>query len=311
MQRRVTTIGVQSSLHTTVWLGETLSEGQSGMTESRAVLITGCSTGIGRATALHLHKAGWPVYATARRLETLDELAKAGMKTLQLDVTDEDSMNLAVKRVIDDHGAVGVLVNNAGSAVYGSVEDVPLETARASFEANLWGALRLSQLVLPGMRAQKNGRIINVSSILGKFSPPGGAIYNASKHALEAYSDSMRLELAPFGVKVALIEPGTVKTEFYTNSMMLFAGPPDTVYADFYTKLAESAIEIHEGKGRAGSRMISPEQVAAVIEKAMTAPKPKARYVVGSLGRAVLTSRKYMSDAIFDRFVVLGSFPHP
>lgn len=281
------------------------------MSESRAVLITGCSTGTGRATALHMHKAGWPVYATARNVEKLDELAKAGIKTLQLDVTDEDSMSLAVKRIVDDHGAVGVLINNAGSATYGSVEDVPLETARASFEANLWGALRLAQLVLPGMRAQKNGRIINVSSLLGKFSPPGGAIYHASKHALEAYTDSLRLEVAPYGVKVALVEPGTVKTEFFTNSMMLFAGPPDTVYADFYTRLANGAIELHEGKGLAGRLMNTPEQVAAVIEKAVNAPKPKARYMVGMLTRLVLNSRRIMPDAMFDRLVVLGQFPRP
>lgn len=280
------------------------------MTESRAVLITGCSTGIGRATALRLHKAGLPVYASARRLETLDELGKMGINTLHLDVTDEDSMNLAVKRIVDDHGAVGTLINNAGSAVYGAVEDVPLETARGSFEANLWGALRLSQLVLPGMRAQKNGRIVNVSSIFGKFATPGGAIYHAAKHALEAYSDAMRLELAPFGVKVSLIEPGTVKTEFYSNMMMLFAGPPDTVYADFYTDLANYAIEIHEGKGFAGRAAITADQVAAVIEKAATTAKPKARYVAGTLGRGVLNLRRYLPEPMFDGFV-RRQFPTP
>jgi NAD(P)-dependent dehydrogenase (short-subunit alcohol dehydrogenase family) len=280
------------------------------MTESRAVLITGCSTGIGRATALRLHQAGLPVYASARRLETMDELAKKGIKTLQLDVTDETSMTLAVKRIVDEHGAVGVLVNNAGSAVYGAVEDVPLDTARASFESNLWGALRLSQLVLPGMRAQKSGRIVNVSSIFGKFSTPGGAIYMASKHALEAYSDAMRLELAPFGVKVSLIEPGTVKTEFYTSMMMLFAGPPDTVYADFYGDLANYAIAIHEGKGTAGRAAITPDQVAAVIEKAVKSSRPKARYTAGMLARGLLSLRRYMPDPLFDGFV-RSQFPVP
>jgi short-subunit dehydrogenase len=280
------------------------------MTQSRAVLITGCSTGIGRATALRLHQAGLPVYATARRLETLDELAAKGINTLQLDVTDENSMTLAVKRIADEQGAVGILINNAGSAVYGAVEDVPLDTARASFEANLWGALRLSQLVLPGMRAQKSGRIINVSSIFGKFSTPGGAIYMAAKHALESYSDAMRLELAPFGVKVSLIEPGTVKTEFYTNMMMLFAGPPDTVYADFYNDLANYAIEIHEGKGTAGRSMISADKVAEAIETAATSARPKARYAVGTLAKGLLGMRRYMPDGMFDRFV-RSQFPTP
>jgi NAD(P)-dependent dehydrogenase (short-subunit alcohol dehydrogenase family) len=280
------------------------------MTESRAVLITGCSTGIGRATALRLHQAGLPVYASARRLDTMDELAAKGIKTLQLDVTDETSMTLAVKRITDEHGAVGTLINNAGSAVYGAVEDVPLDTARASFESNLWGALRLTQLVLPGMRAQRNGRIVNVSSIFGKFSAPGGAIYMASKHALEAYSDAMRLELAPFGVKVSLIEPGTVKTEFYTSMMMLFAGPPDTVYADFYNDLANYAVQIHEGKGTAGKAMITPDAVAAVIEKAATSARPKARYTAGTLARGLLMLRRYMPDPMFDRFV-RSQFPTP
>lgn len=280
------------------------------MTPSPVWLITGCSTGIGRATALRLHQAGLPVYASARRLETLDELAAKGINTLQLDVTDENSMTLAVKRIVDERGAVGTLINNAGSAVYGSVEDVSLDTARASFESNLWGALRLSQLVLPGMRAQKSGRIVNVSSIFGRFATPGGAIYMASKHALEAYSDAMRLEVAKFGVKVSLIEPGTVKTEFYTNMMMLFAGPPDTVYADFYNDLANYAIAIHEGKGTAGRAMIPADQVATVIEKAVTSLRPKARYAVGTLARGLLSLRRYMPDPMFDRFV-RSQFPTP
>lgn len=280
------------------------------MTESRAVLITGCSTGIGRATALRLHKAGLPVYATARRLETLEELAGAGMTTLQLDVTDENSMSLAVKRIADEHGAVGTLINNAGNAVYGAVEDVALDTARSSFETNLWGAVRLSQLVIPGMRAQKSGRIVNISSIFGKFSPPGSAIYNAAKHAVEAYSDAMRLELAPFGVKVSLVEPGPVRSEFFATSMMLFAGSQEPVYADFYTALANQAIELHEGKGRIGGMMVTTDQVAAVIEKAATSANPKARYSAGRLSRGMLTLRRFMPDTMFDR-VVRSQFPHP
>jgi NAD(P)-dependent dehydrogenase (short-subunit alcohol dehydrogenase family) len=280
------------------------------MTESRAVLVTGCSTGIGRATALRLHRAGLPVYATARRPETIEDLAATGLTALPLDVTDEDSMSLAVKRITDDHGAVGILVNNAGTGVYGSVEDVPLDTARSSFETNLWGALRLSQLVLPGMRAQASGRIINVSSVLGRFSPPGGAIYHATKHAMEAYSDSMRLELAQFGVRVSLIEPAAVKTDFFSTVVMQFAGPPDTPYADFYTKLANFAIDTHEGKGMAGRTILTPAKVAAAIERAATAPRPKARYVVGTLGHGAMLMRRYLPDSLFDRFV-RGQFPSP
>ena len=168
---------------------------------SRAVLITGCSSGIGRAAAVRLHDAGLPVFATARDTGSLTDLAAAGIRTLQLDVTDEESTASAVKQVVEEYGAVGALINNAGSGVHGAVEDVSLATTRALFETNVFSALRLIQLVLPGMREQGAGRIVNISSLLGRFSPPGGGLYHATKHALEAYSESLRSEVAPFGVR--------------------------------------------------------------------------------------------------------------
>jgi NAD(P)-dependent dehydrogenase (short-subunit alcohol dehydrogenase family) len=282
----------------------------AGMSVSRAVLISGCSSGIGRATAIRLHRAGLPVYATARRPETLDALTAEGITTLALDVTDEESMTIAVKRVIDDHGAVGVLVNNAGSGVYGSVEDVPLERARASFEANVFGLVRLTQLVLPGMREQGYGRIVNMSSILGRFSPPGGGLYHATKHAVEAYSDSLRLEVAGYGVRVSLIEAATVRTEFFSNSINQFAGPPGTPYADFYTTLATWAIEVAQGNLTAGRFAVPPEKIAATIERAVLAARPRSRYVVGILGRGALMMRRCLPDPMFDRFV-RKQFPAP
>lgn len=281
------------------------------MTISRAVLVTGCSTGIGLAVASRLHRAGLPVYATARRVETLAALADEGVTALHLDVTDEESMTSAVKRVIDDHGAVGALVNNAGTGIYGAVEDVPLETVRASLETNVVGAIGLTQLVLPGMRAQGAGRIVNVSSILGRFSPPGGGLYQATKHALEAYSDALRLEVARFGVHVSVIEPTVVSgTEFFTTSINQFAGPPDTDYANFYNDLATWAIEVAQGKRPAGRLAVPPEKVAATIERAITAPRPKARYKVGLLAHGSLALRRYLPDAMFDRFI-RSQFPAP
>jgi short-subunit dehydrogenase len=280
------------------------------MSVSRAVLITGCSTGIGRATALHLHRTGLPVYATARRPETLEALAAEGIKTLALDVTDEESMTIAVKRVADDHGAVGVLINNAGSGVYGAVEDVPLDRARASFETNVFGALRMTQLVLSGMRAQEYGRIVNVSSVFGRFSPPGGALYHATKHAVEAYSDALRLEVAKYGVAVSVIEPATVRTEFFANSINQFAGPPGTPYADFYADLATWAIDVAQGKTLPGRTAVTADKVAEVIERAITAAKPRARYTVGPMARGLLTLRRYLPDSVFDKFVRSG-FPAP
>lgn len=280
------------------------------MTTSRAVLITGCSTGIGRATALRLYHAGLPIYATARNPESLAPLAAKGINILALDVTDEQSMASAVKQVVDRHGAVGVLVNNAGSGVYGAVEDVPLERVRASFETNVFGMIRLTQLVLPGMREQRAGRIVNISSILGRFSPPGGGLYNASKHAVEAYSDALRLEVAKFGVQVSMIEPATVRTEFFTTAMMQFAGPSGTPYEDFYTTLANWAIKVHEGQNMAGRFALPPERVAEAVALAATARRPRARYPVGMLSRSALGMRRYLPDRLFDVFV-RRQFPSP
>jgi NAD(P)-dependent dehydrogenase (short-subunit alcohol dehydrogenase family) len=216
----------------------------------------------------------------------------------------------AVKQITEDHGAVGTLVNNAGSGVYGSVEDVPLETARASFETNVFGAIRLTQLVVPGMRAQGHGRIVNVSSVLGRFSPPGGGLYQATKHAIEAYSDALRLEVAPFGIRVCVIEPAVVRTDFFATAMNQFAGSPGPAYADFYTDLANWAIDVAQGHRAAGRFAASPERIAEVIESASTATRPRARYQVGALARSSLFMRRYLPDTLFDRFL-RSQFPAP
>jgi NAD(P)-dependent dehydrogenase (short-subunit alcohol dehydrogenase family) len=280
------------------------------MAPSRATLITGCSSGIGRAAALRLHRAGLPVYATGRDPGALAPLAELGIRTLRLDVTDEASADAVVKRIVEDHGAVGVLVNNAGSGVHGAVEEVALDSVRASFETNLFGALRLTQMVLPGMREQGAGRIVNISSILGRFSPPGGALYHATKHAMEAYSDSLRLEVAQFGVRVSLIEPATVRTQFFATALTQFAGHPESPYQEFYDNLATWAIAVHEGRTTAGRLAVPPEKVAAAIERAVNSRRPKARYPVGPLARAALTTRRLLPDAAFDTFVA-RQFPTP
>jgi len=280
------------------------------MAVSRAVLITGCSSGIGRAAALRLHRAGLPVFASGRDAGALAELEASGIRTLRLDVTDEESAAAAVKLIEQEHGAVGTLVNNAGTGVYAAVEDVPLETARASFELNVFGVLRLTQLVLPGMREQGAGRIVNVSSILGRFSPPGGGLYQATKHAMEAYSDALRLEVAPFGVRVAMIEPAAVRTRFFETAIMQFAGAPDSAYQAFHDKLATWAIDVHEGRTTVGKFAVSPEKVAATIEHAVLARRPKARYPVGPLARGALVARRLLPDTAFDKFVA-RQFPSP
>ena len=192
------------------------------------VLITGCSSGIGRATALSLHEAGLTVYASARNVESLADLADMGIQTLRLDVTDEESMAAAVTAVEADAGSVGVLINNAGYGLYGPVEQQPMSEVRRQFETNFFGLVRLTQLVLPGMRRARRGRIVNVSSMGGRTTLPGGAFYHASKHAVEAFSDALRMEVAQFGIDVVLIEPGPVKTPWndVAAASMSTAGQP-------------------------------------------------------------------------------------
>src|SRR5438128_10389164 len=169
---------------------------------SKAVLITGCSTGIGRATAEHLAGKGWTVYATARRPESIADLEAKGCKLLALDVNDEASMAAAVSAVEQAEGAVGVLVNNAGYSQSGAIEEVPLEQVRRQFETNVFGLVRMCQLVLPGMRRQSWGKIVNVSSMGGRLVFPGGGFYHATKFSVEAISDALRFEVAGFGVDV-------------------------------------------------------------------------------------------------------------
>jgi NAD(P)-dependent dehydrogenase (short-subunit alcohol dehydrogenase family) len=270
------------------------------MTPSRAVLVTGCSSGIGRAAALRLHRAGLPVYATARRPETLGELADAGIPTLPLDVTDEDSMRAAVQRVEDDHGAAGVLVNNAGYALQGPVEEAALDDVRQQFETNVFGLVRLTQLVLPKMRGQAWGRVVNVSSMGGRLTFPGGAFYHASKHAVEAVSDALRLEVAPFGVRVVLVEPGPVRTEFGHTAVATIAGL-DGPYARFRDALADRYAQAYEA--RRASLVSSPEDVAATIERAVRAARPRARYPVGPVARGLLGLRRALPDRAFDAFL--------
>ena len=176
------------------------------------VLITGCSTGIGRATAERLAERGMTVYATARRLESIEDLRAAGCRTLALDVTDEESMRAGVAAVEEAEGSVGALVNNAGYSQSGAVETIPMDELRRQFETNVFGLVRMCQLVLPGMRRQGRGRIVNISSIGGKLVFPGGGIYHGTKHAVEGISDALRFEVKEFGVDVVIVEPGLIRT---------------------------------------------------------------------------------------------------
>lgn len=271
---------------------------------SQAVLITGCSSGIGRATALDLVKRGLPVWASARRVETLDPLAEAGCQVLQLDVTDEQSRVRAVKTVEAEHGAVGTLINNAGYAQGGPLEEVPLEQVRQQFETNVFGTLRMCQLVLPAMRQQGSGRIINMGSAAGLIGSPGASVYGMTKWALENLSDSLRYEVRRFGVEVVLMEPGGVLTNFAnveTNSWPMTDGP--------YTRFRENVHASMSRYFKEGSRVVSkPEVVADAITRAATARKPKTRYKIGVAPRLMPFLYRALPNRWWDGFMA-GQFP--
>jgi NAD(P)-dependent dehydrogenase (short-subunit alcohol dehydrogenase family) len=281
------------------------------MTEvSRAVLITGCSSGIGHETAKHLAANGWTVYASARRPESIADLEAAGCRTLALDVTDEDSMTAAIAAVEEAEGAVGVLVNNAGYSQSGAVETVSLDQLRAQFETNVFGLVRMCQLALPGMRRQGWGRIVNVSSMGGRLTFPGGGAYHATKHAVEALSDALRFEVRGFGVDVVVIEPGLIKTSFGQTAAGSITGPADEddPYARFNAEVASATAGVYEGPlARLGG---GPETVARAIERAITARRPKTRYKVTPSARLALAQRRLLTDRAWDA-VLRVQFPTP
>lgn len=263
---------------------------------TKTALVTGASSGIGEATALKLQELGYVVYGAARRTERLQKLAGAGVRPLAIDVTDDASMQAAITRIVDETGRIDVLVNNAGYGSYGALEDVPLDEGRDQFEVNVFGAMRLIQLVLPQMRAQRSGRIVNITSMGGKLYTPLGGWYHGSKFALEALSDCLRLEVKPFGIDVVVIEPGGIQTEWGG----IAAGHVEkTSGGGAYA--AQAAAVASSLRSEANSTRNSPPSVIAnAIGKAVTARKPKTRYVAGFGARPLLFVRRHASDRVFD-----------
>lgn len=283
---------------------------------SRVVLITGCSSGIGRATVQSFAATGSTVYATARDVASLEGLGHT-VQARALDVLDEGSMRTVVEEIGELHGAVDILVNNAGYGLQAPIETADMVDIRRQFETNVFGLVRLTQLVLPGMRRASRGRIINVSSMAGRFTLPGGGFYHASKHAVEAISDALRLEVAPFDILVALVEPGPVLTEFGVTAVnTMRPGDSDTrvdpssvdPYDDFMHRVAATYAGAYDGSR--SSLASSAADVAEVILKAATARRPRARYVVGPVARALVTARRVLPDRAFDA-LVRSQFPTP
>lgn len=264
---------------------------------ARVALVTGASSGIGEATVERLLAQGFIVYAGARRVDRMAGIEQRGAHTLSLDVTDDQSMTDAVAQILTERNRIDVLVNNAGYGSYGSIEEVPLEEARRQFEVNVFGLARLTQLVLPAMRERKSGRIINVSSIGGRIYEPLGAWYHATKFAVEGLSDSLRLEVAPFGIDVTIIQPGPIRTEWNTiarDSMVTVSG--EGPYAEVARRMRATYEKIDGGRS-AGT----PEQVAEAIVRAATARRPKTREAVPASAKTVVGARRLLSDRAMDR----------
>lgn len=271
---------------------------------AKVALVTGTSSGIGRATALRLHGEGLIVYATARNLASVEDLAEVGIQTRAMDVTDEDSLAKTVDAIEREHGAVDVLVNNAGYEVVGPVEEVPVGEVRRLFDTNVFGLIRLTQLVLPAMRRRGSGRIVNVASIYGRVAVPGGAFYGASKHAVEAFGEALRLEVEPFGIEVTTIEPAATRTRLRANTAW-FGDRVDGPYARFHQELEAWRVATYETRTNPAGRLSStPEQVADVIVRAATSGRrPKARYPVGIIAHGLFALRRWLPATLFDGFV--------
>ncbi|GAB2987913.1 oxidoreductase [Nocardioides montaniterrae] len=276
----------------------------------KTVLITGCSSGIGAATAARLKKSGWDVWASARKPENLTDLAAQGCRTVALDVNDEASMQAAVATVLEGSGRIDALVNNAGYSQSGALESVDVADVRRQFETNVFGLIRLTQLVLPHLREQGSGRIVNIGSMGGKLTFPGGGAYHASKYAVEALSDALRFEVAGFGVQVVLVEPGLITTEFDAKVEAGMAGltEGDGPYARFNRAVLKSTKEAYAGPmAKLGG---PPEAVAKVIERALTKKHPKPRYTVTPSATAAIATRRLMSDRAWD-LAMKAQFPQP
>jgi short-subunit dehydrogenase len=268
----------------------------------KVAIVTGASSGIGAVAARELQAAGYVVYGAARRTERMADVGGAGIRALAMDLTVDEQMTGGIERVLAEAGRVDVLVNNAGYGSFGSLEEVPLSEARHQFEVNVFAPARLVQLVLPAMRAQRSGRIINISSVGGKIYEPLGDWYHATKFALEGLSDSLRVELKPFGIDVVVIEPGAIRSEW---GAIAAANLAERSSAGPYAPQADAMARVLSVYERRAKLLSGPEAVARVIVAAAGARRPKTRYVVGRGAGTTLFGRWALSDRGFDRALEL------
>ncbi|SFR50043.1 SDR family oxidoreductase [Halorubrum sodomense] len=280
----------------------------------KTVLITGCSSGIGRAAAHTFVDEGWTVYATARNPADIEALGEAGCELATLDVTDQDDVDRVVERILDEAGAIDALINNAGYGQFGPIEDVSTERVHEQFDVNVYGPHRLIRAVLPGMRRERDGTIVNVSSVAGRVSMPGGGVYSGSKFAVEAMSDALRNEVSDLGVDVVVVEPGPVKTNFSKRAQAEAGVDPEgddgereadagerdgidrtAAYEGFYELFEDAQLIGGDGPGA-----VEPELVANAIYDAASATRPPARVQPGTVARVGVLAR-FLPDALLDK----------
>jgi short-subunit dehydrogenase len=267
--------------------------------KGRTALVTGASSGIGKATVELLLGEGVTVFAAARGVENMKDLESRGAKIIRLDVTDDASVTAAVENIRGSGLSVDILVNNAGYGSFGALEDVPLDEARRQFEVNIFGLARLTQLVLPDMRKNHYGKIVNISSIGGKIHTPFGAWYHATKHALEGLTDALRLEVSDFGIDAIIIEPGGVATGWGAiASENLRKASGSGAYRERAVKSAERMALLY-----AGNRFSGPGVIGKTIIRALKSRRPKTRYTAGSMAVVILLIHRLLSDRLFDRLI--------
>jgi len=268
----------------------------------KVAVVTGTSSGIGFETALALAREGYYTYATMRDTTKSDKIKELGQKenlnidVLELDVDDENSVKTAIRKILDEKQRIDVLVNNAGWALWGCVEDVSVDEFKAQFDTNFFSIIRLIQEVGPTMRKQGSGTIVNVSSVVGRIGFPASPAYISSKFALEGLSESLRFELAPFGVNVVIIEPGVIKTNFMKNMKMAEKYGPESVYADITDKVV-SGVKMMCEMGT------DPKEVADAIVKATKDENPLPRYIVGNDASMFLEAKKNKTDLEFENYL--------
>ena len=266
----------------------------------KVILITGASSGIGKDTAISLIKHGHVVYGAARRLEMMQDIIQAGGHAIKMDILKERNIDDVVNQIMKEQSRVDVLINNAGYGLWGAVETISIDEAKRQFDVNIFGLAYLTKKIIPFMREQKSGKIINMSSMGGKVYTPFGAWYHATKYALEGWSDCLRIELKSFGIDVILIEPGVIKTEF--QDVMMDSTVERSIGTPYEKKLKalEKATQEMYARG-IGS---PPSTITKLIIKAINSHNPKRRYVGGLFAKPMLFIKKWFGDKMYEKAIM-------